>query len=368
MNNVIVGMSGGVDSSVAAAKLVEEGHRVTGLFMKNWEEDDTEAYCAAAEDLADAQEVCDRLDIPLHTINFSSEYWDRVFTEFIDECAAGRTPNPDILCNREIKFKEFLRYARDLGADGIATGHYAGAGESKYGWSLFRAKDHEKDQTYFLYAIEQSALKQTIFPLASMRKDEVRNLAEKSGLITANKRDSTGICFIGERRFKEFLQRYLQPQPGMIKDLNEQTVGQHDGLMYYTLGQRQGLGIGGAGDAWYVAAKDLDQNVLYVVQGHDHPALFSSWTQTEEVHWIADAPKLPLRCTAKSRYRQIDQECTVTDGGDGTLQVRFSRPQWAVTPGQALVLYQDQICLGGATIENCEALANLAQSARAQLG
>jgi len=362
--HIVVGMSGGVDSSVAALRLQQQGHRVSGLFMKNWEEDDDDTYCAAAQDLADAQAVCDKLDIPLHTINFSTEYWDRGFQEFLDECAAGRTPNPDVLCNREIKFKEFLEQAHKLGADGIATGHYANVGQTAYGLSLLRAADRDKDQSYFLYAIAQSALRQTTFPLAELHKSEVRKLAQRHGFVNAQKKDSTGICFIGERRFKDFLQRYLHPQPGEIRDLANNPIGQHDGLMYYTIGQRQGLGIGGAGDAWYVVAKDMAHNVLYVAQGHDHPALFSSWLRTETVHWIAAPPPLPLRCTAKTRYRQADQDCTVEALTANTLTIQFAQPQRAVTPGQAVVLYDGEVCLGGATILDCEALSAPALNAR----
>ena len=359
--HVVIGMSGGVDSSVAALLLLREGYTVTGLFMKNWEEDDTEEYCAAAEDLADAQAVCDRLDIPLHTVNFSHEYWERVFSYCLTEYAAGRTPNPDVLCNKEIKFKEFLDQARRLGADLIATGHYARTDTCDGARRLLKGCDGAKDQSYFLYTLEQSALTQTLFPIGDRNKGDVRALARRAALATHDKRDSTGICFIGERRFKDFLSRYLDTQVGEIRDLNDRILGRHDGLAFYTLGQRQGLGVGGAGDAWYVAAKDVAANVLYVVQGHDHPALMSHRLRADALHWLAPAPPAtPLACTAKTRYRQTDQPCLITTVRDGAAEVRFEQPQRAVTPGQAVVFYDGDVCLGGGVIRSSDARAQAA--------
>ncbi len=355
--HIVVGMSGGVDSSVAALLLRDGGFRVTGLFMKNWEEDDSDQYCAAADDLADAQVVCDRIGIPLRTINFSHEYWERVFREFLAEYRCGRTPNPDVLCNREIKFKEFLDHAKALGGDRIATGHYAGVDRLDGRYRLLRGRDRSKDQSYFLYALGQRALANSLFPLASLTKSQVRDIARKAGLAVHDKRDSTGICFIGERRFDEFLRRYIEPHPGEVRDPAGRVVGQHNGLTYYTIGQRHGLGIGGSGEPWYVAAKDPDRNVLYAVQGHEHPALHSEWLIAEHVNWISgQQPALPLRCRAKIRYQQDDQPCVVESVGEDTLCVRFEQSQRAVTPGQAVVLYQDEVCLGGATIVTCAAL------------
>jgi len=351
--HVVVGISGGVDSAVAALRLLDAGYRVTGVFMKNWEEDDDEEYCSAAEDLAVAKDVCKVLDIPLRTVNFASEYWDRVFQYFLDEYQAGRTPNPDVMCNKEIKFKAFLDFAMDLGASKIATGHYARVAQTDDGFHLQRGIDHNKDQSYFLYMLGQVELSRSLFPLGEMEKPRVRELAEQAGLPNYARKDSTGICFIGERRFKDFLARFLPGQPGEIRALDDDTVlGRHDGLMYHTLGQRQGLGIGGAGDAWYVARKDLQHNVLYVVQGQKHPALYSSALLTGMPNWtLGRPPSLPLQCTAKTRYRQPDQQCTVTAAPDGQLRADFSEPQRAVTPGQSLVLYDGDDCLGGAIIE-----------------
>ncbi len=354
-------MSGGVDSSVAAMLLQQAGYAVTGLFMKNWEEDDTEEYCAAARDLADAQAVCDRLGIPLNTVNFSYEYWERVFSYCLAEYAAGRTPNPDVLCNKEIKFKEFLRHAQHLGADLIATGHYARSATRDGAPQLLKGRDPNKDQSYFLYTLERSALAQTLFPLGEHYKRDVRQWAQQAALITHDKRDSTGICFIGERRFKDFLGRYLTREAGEIRDLHDRVVGRHDGLAFYTLGQRQGLGVGGAGDAWYVAAKDLAANVLYVVQGHDHPALMSRRLRAVDLHWLGSAlPDLPFTCAAKTRYRQADQACRITQWQDGVIDVEFVEPQRAVTPGQAVVFYDGDVCLGGGVIRTSDTLAQAA--------
>ena len=356
--HVVVGLSGGVDSAVAAALLLEQGYKVTGLFMKNWEDDDDDEYCAAAVDLSDAEAVCSILGIELRTINFSHEYWERVFTQFLDQYESGYTPNPDVLCNREIKFKEFLEYAQTLGADRIATGHYVGAQRNGNETLLLRGRDVEKDQSYFLYALNQTALEHSLFPLFTWSKTKVREKAGRLGLSVHDKKDSTGICFIGERRFKDFLRNYIDSNKGQIRDLNETIVGEHDGLVFYTLGQRQGLGIGGAGEPWYVVRKDMTHNVLYVTQGHEHPALFSAWLQANELNWISGStPGAPITCTAKTRYRQADQECTIESITNGLALVRFIQPQRAVTPGQSVVFYDGDTCLGGGTIVTCEALA-----------
>ncbi|MFV8817237.1 tRNA 2-thiouridine(34) synthase MnmA [Haliea sp. E17] len=353
---VIVGMSGGVDSSVSAVLLLEQGYTVEGLFMKNWEEDDGTEYCTAKEDFADAQAVADNLGIPLHGANFAAEYWDNVFEHFLAEYRAGRTPNPDILCNREIKFKAFLDYARMLGADRIATGHYVRRGEVNGRAALLKGLDVNKDQSYFLHAVGHEEIGESLFPVGELEKPAVRALAEQHGLATAKKKDSTGICFIGERRFKDFLQQYLPAQPGDIHSLDGEYLGRHQGLMYHTIGQRQGLGIGGLanhGDApWYVVGKDLDNNVLLVAQGNEHPALYSDSLRLGEVYWVAgEAPAMPLHCTAKVRYRQADQACTVYAEGAG-YRVEFAEPQRAVTPGQSAVFYSGEICLGGGVIES----------------
>jgi tRNA-specific 2-thiouridylase len=349
-------MSGGVDSSVTAHLLQKQGYRVTGLFMKNWEEDDTEEYCAAAADLRDAAQVCDTLDIELHEVNFAHEYWENVFAHFLAEYQAGRTPNPDILCNKEIKFKEFLLQAEAMGADFIATGHYVAKGICQQGgqsqFSLLRGADTNKDQSYFLYTLQQTALAKSLFPLGEISKPEVRAIADEMGFVTHNKKDSTGICFIGERRFKDFLSTYLKPNPGLMVGIDGNTVGEHDGLMYYTLGQRHGLNIGGPGEAWYVAGKDMDRNQLLVVQGHDHPAMLTQTVVASGADWVSgQAPEVNSALTAKTRYRQRDQSCRLLEvDGSGTVTVQFDEPQRAVTPGQALVLYADRCCLGGATI------------------
>ncbi len=358
-SKVIVGMSGGVDSSVSALLLREQGYRVEGLFMKNWEEDDGTEYCTAKEDFADARAVADRLGIPLHGANFAAEYWDNVFEHFLDEYRSGRTPNPDILCNREIKFKAFLEYALMLGADYIATGHYTRRGRSDRGQAtLLKGLDPNKDQSYFLHAVGHEELDKTLFPVGEIEKPEVRRLAEQHQLATAKKKDSTGICFIGERRFKDFLEQYLPAQPGDIYSLDGELLGRHQGLMYHTIGQRQGLGIGGLAnhgdEPWYVVAKDLEQNRLLVAQGNDHPALFKTSLRTGAVYWVAgEAPGLPLACSAKVRYRQSDQSCTVRADGQG-YRVEFEQPQRAVTPGQSVVFYQGDLCLGGGVIEHAE--------------
>jgi len=354
---VIVGMSGGVDSSVAALLLLQQGYQVEGLFMKNWEEDDDTDYCTAKVDLADAQAVCDRLGVKLHTANFAAEYWDGVFEHFLAEYRAGRTPNPDILCNREIKFKAFLEYATLLGADYIATGHYVRRHTENGETRLLKGLDNNKDQSYFLCAVSETCLERSLFPVGHLEKSEVRALASEQDFVTSSKKDSTGICFIGERKFKDFLQKYLPAQPGNIKTVDGDIIGKHHGLMYHTYGQRQGLGIGGLSDhdeaPWYVVGKDLTHNSLIVAQGSEHPALFSSALQASQVAWINHrAPTLPMRCTAKIRYRQADQDCRVAvDADNRHIRVSFDKPQRAVTPGQAIVFYQGEICLGGGVIE-----------------
>ncbi|SDU02875.1 tRNA 2-thiouridine(34) synthase MnmA [Halopseudomonas salegens] len=355
---VIVGMSGGVDSSVSAALLLEQGYRVEGLFMKNWDEDDGTEYCTAKEDLADAQAVADRLGITLHTANFAAEYWDNVFEHFLHEYKAGRTPNPDILCNREIKFKAFLDYALALGADLIATGHYCRRGDREGQTMLLRGLDNNKDQSYFLHAVGGEQLARTLFPVGELEKPEVRRIAEKYDLATARKKDSTGICFIGERRFSDFLKQYLPAQPGDIETTAGEVIGRHHGLMYHTIGQRQGLGIGGlagaSDDPWYVLRKDLTRNVLIVGQGNDHPWLFSSALTCGEIYWVNPIDlSQPRRLTAKVRYRQPDQHCLLEKTATG-YRVSFDEPQRAVTPGQSVVFYDADVCLGGGVIETAE--------------
>lgn len=349
-------MSGGVDSSVAALLLKQEGYVVEGLFMKNWDEDDGTEYCTAKTDLLDAAAVCQKLGIHLHTANFASDYWDNVFEHFLSEYKAGRTPNPDILCNREIKFKVFLEYAEKLGADYIATGHYANTETENYHTYLIKGLDGNKDQSYFLHAVGEEAFARTLFPIGGIEKPIVRQMAEENGLVTHNKKDSTGICFIGERRFKDFLQNYLPAQPGNIVTDKGEVIGRHDGLMYHTIGQRQGLGIGGVAgakeEAWYVAKKDLNTNELWVVQGGQHPLLFSSTLIAEQIHWINNTPPAEgALLSAKVRYRQEDQSCTITHNDNGDLEVHFDKPQRAVTPGQSVVFYEDHRCLGGGVIK-----------------
>lgn len=349
----MIGLSGGVDSAVAALLLQEQGWEVEALFMKNWEEDDDAEYCAAAEDLADAQAIADKLGIPLHSVNFSAEYWDRVFQYFLQEYQAGRTPNPDVLCNREIKFKAFLDHSLDRGADHIATGHYARV-ICDANCHLLQAADDNKDQTYFLYMLGQHALGHSLFPLGDLTKPKVREIARQAGFSNYKKKDSTGICFIGERRFKDFLSTYLPANPGAMQTADGEVVGQHQGLMYYTLGQRQGLGIGGIAGSdeapWFVAAKDLEHNLLIVVQGHDHPLLFANTLQAEGLHWTCDSPPADtFHAQARCRHRQPLQHCQVHIEKDH-MQVQFDHPQRAITPGQSIVLYSDGECLGGGVI------------------
>jgi len=356
---ITVGMSGGVDSAVSARLLIEQGYAVGALFMKNWEEDDGTDACTAVADLADAQQVCDALGIALKTVNFAYEYWEKVFENFLSECAAGRTPNPDILCNQHIKFKAFLDYALDQGADLIATGHYARIQQREGRFALLKAFDQSKDQTYFLYRLNQRALSRCLFPLGEVQKSEVRNIAFDSGFENHDKKDSTGICFIGERNFFPFLQRFLPAQPGEIRDTHDRVLGEHQGLMYYTLGQRQGLGIGGVRGAgneqpWYVVKKDLQNNVLIVAQGHDHPMLYAQHIQANQLTWLSgESQPQQFNCQAKSRYRQPDQRCIVELNTDQTsCRVTFEQQQRALTPGQSVVFYRDDECIGGGVIQS----------------
>lgn len=352
---VVIGMSGGVDSSVAAYLLKEQGYDVIGLFMKNWDDTDEFGHCTAEDDYEDVRKVCDQIGIPYYTVNFEKQYADKVFAYFLDEYKRGRTPNPDVMCNREIKFGEFLEKAKSLGADYVAMGHYAGVREVDGKYQLLRGVDTRKDQSYFLNRLTQTQLSQALFPLGEYEKPEIRAIAERIGLVNAKKKDSTGICFIGERNFKEFLSHYLPAKPGEIRDLStDQVLGNHDGLMYYTLGQRQGLGIGGigTGEPWFVVEKDLERNILYVVQGELHPSLYSYSLTADDVNWVkGEPPGTEFRCTAKFRYRQPDQEVIVHITGENTCRVDFVHPQKAITPGQAVVFYHDEVCLGGGTID-----------------
>lgn len=355
--HIIVGMSGGVDSSVAALLLKEQGHHIEGVFMKNWEEDDTDTFCPASQDMEDAQRVCDQLQIPLHRVNFAEEYWERVFTDFLDEYKAGRTPNPDILCNKEIKFKAFLNYARQRGADYIATGHYACCTFTNNQFHLMKGLDTGKDQSYFLYTLTQEQLSQSVFPIGELNKNTVRELAHKAGFQNHAKKDSTGICFIGEKKFKTFLNEYLPAKPGDIVTTEGIVIGKHDGLMFYTVGQRQGLKIGGLKNAteaaWYVVNKNTESNTLIVAQGQNHPALYTPSLMTREIHWIqGTSPKFPLKAFAKTRYRQADQACVIHQLDEKQYKIDFMEPQRAVTPGQSVVFYQGNECLGGGVIES----------------
>ena len=349
---IVVGMSGGVDSSVATLLLKEQGYDVIGVFMKNWEEKDENGICTAESDWRDVRDVCDLIGIPYYSVNFAREYWDRVFSYFLDEYRAGRTPNPDVLCNREIKFRAFLDFALQLGASRMATGHFVQTNEQG---DLFRGVDPGKDQSYFLYMLHREQLKKAVFPVGGMTKAEVRRIAAERGLPVSQKKDSTGVCFIGERKFKQFLQTYLPAQPGDMVSPEGQVVGRHDGLMYYTLGQRRGLGIGGCGDgrSWFVIGKDLERNRLLVAQGEDHPMLYSTRCIAGGVTWVGDAPLREgetLRCTARFRYRQGDQPVEATLTGNKLL-IHSLTPQRAVTPGQSAVLYDGERCLGGAVVE-----------------
>lgn len=358
---VVIGMSGGVDSSVSAHLLKEQGYEVIGLFMKNWEDDDNTEFCSSRQDWIDAASVADVVGVDIEAVNFATEYKDRVFSEFLREYQAGRTPNPDVLCNAEIKFKAFLDHAMQLGADYIATGHYARVREVEGRFELLKAKDLTKDQSYFLHRLNQAQLSKTLFPLGEIRKTEVRKIAEQLQLPNAAKKDSTGICFIGERPFREFLNRYLAQQPGPIKTPEGEVIGQHIGLSFYTIGQRKGIGIGGikshqnhdgSSDAWYVARKDMANNTLYAVQGHGHRWLLSSTLQADQASWIAGTPPDINSLMAKTRYRQADVAGNFFAMNDQQFQLNFSDAQWAVTPGQSAVLYQGDVCLGGGIIRN----------------
>ncbi len=372
---VVVGLSGGVDSAVTAWLLKQQGHEVVGIFMKNWEDDDDSEYCSSNVDFVDAAAVADVIGIEIEHVNFAANYKDRVFAEFLREYQAGRTPNPDILCNAEIKFKAFLDHAMRLGAEKIATGHYArvrevgatpGAGmDSRF--ELLKGLDPSKDQSYFLHRLNQAQLSKTWFPIGELHKTEVRRLASEIGLPNARKKDSTGICFIGERPFREFLNRYIAKEPGPIKDERGRTIGQHVGLSFYTLGQRQGLGIGGikakgaqrgGGEhaPWFVARKDMASNTLWVVQGHDHPWLLSTSLQAQDLSWVAGVAPAPGRLAAKTRYRQTDAPCTLHANSPESIRLDFTEPQWAVTPGQSAVLYDGEVCLGGGVIHAASAL------------
>ena len=353
---IMVAMSGGVDSSVSALLLLQQNHSIAGMFMKNWEEDDRLGACSAAEDAVDAGSVAQKLGITLHRRNLATEFWDYVFDDFLTEYSAGRTPNPDILCNREIKFRAFLDHARDLGADFIATGHYVRSDERDGVRRLLRGIDENKDQSYFLYTIGQHQLAQTLFPVGELTKPEVRAMAEKAGLLVHDKKDSTGICFIGERNFREFLGEFIEADPGEIRTTEDKLIGKHEGLMFHTLGQRQGLGIGGVrgcpDEPWYVLHKDLEKNILYVGQGHEHPWLLSKRLIAGQLSWVSGhAPEPGSRLTAKVRYRQPDQACIVGSVEDGRLELHFKRNQRAATPGQSVVLYEEDNCLGGGIID-----------------
>ncbi|SHE71573.1 tRNA (5-methylaminomethyl-2-thiouridylate)-methyltransferase [Seinonella peptonophila] len=355
---VVVGMSGGVDSSVTAWLLKEQGYDVIGLFMKNWDDTDEFGNCTATDDYEDVRQVCDQIGIPYYAVNFEKEYYQKVFSYFLDEYKKGRTPNPDVMCNREIKFGEFQQKALQLGADYIATGHYARIKKHNREVQLLRGLDPKKDQTYFLYAVANEQFSRVLFPLGEMTKQKVREIAAQVGLATAKKKDSTGICFIGEKNFRQFLSQYLPAQPGEIYTLEGELKGEHQGLMYYTLGQRQGLGIGGSGtgEPWFVIKKDVSTNRLYIGQGHDHPALFSSRIYASGLNWLGtnQAPLQPFTCTARVRYRQADQPATVYPQKDGQFIVEFQEPQRAVTPGQSVVLYNEESCLGGGIIEQVD--------------
>lgn len=349
---VVVGMSGGVDSSVTALMLKEQGYDVIGVFMKNWDDTDEFGVCTATEDYEDVRKVANQIGIPYYAVNFEKEYWDKVFTYFLAEYKLGRTPNPDVMCNKEIKFKAFLEHAENLGADYVATGHYARAVRDENGEvKMLRGQDQNKDQTYFLNQLSQAQLQKVMFPLGEIEKPEVRRLAEAADLATAKKKDSTGICFIGERNFKEFLSEYLPAQPGNMSTLDGKVMGKHDGLMYYTIGQRQGLGIGGEGEPWFVVGKDVESNTLFVEQGFDHPAMTSTALIANQVSWTSSTPKTgTFDCTAKFRYRQADVPVTVEVNED-EIKVTFKDAARAVTPGQSVVLYDGDECLGGATID-----------------
>ncbi|WHY70678.1 tRNA 2-thiouridine(34) synthase MnmA [Fictibacillus enclensis] len=349
---VVIGMSGGVDSSVAALMLKQQGYDVIGIFMKNWDDTDEFGVCTATEDYNDVIAVANQIGIPYYAVNFEKEYWDKVFTYFLEEYKAGRTPNPDVICNKEIKFKAFLDHAMSLGADFVATGHYARVAEQDGEVKMLRGVDENKDQTYFLNQLSQEQIEKVMFPIGELNKPQIRQMAAEAGLATAKKKDSTGICFIGERDFKDFLSNYLPAKPGEMRTLDGDFKGKHDGLMYYTIGQRHGLGIGGSGEPWFVVGKDLTENVLFVEQGFDHESLYSESLTAVQPSWMSNKPmEKTFHCTAKFRYRQPDKGVTVNLLDDGKLHVVFDEPQRAITPGQAVVFYDGDICLGGATID-----------------
>ncbi len=354
---IIVGLSGGVDSSVTALLLKQQGYEVEGLFMKNWEEQMPGGECMWEADVEDAMHVCELLEIPINTIDLANDYWEKVFSNFLEEYKNGRTPNPDVLCNQEIKFSAFLDHATDMGARKIATGHYARITQVDDHFQLRKGLDGNKDQSYFLCRLNQEQLRLSLFPIGELEKHEVRKLAKKAGFLTHDKKDSTGICFVGERPFREFLSRYLPEQVGEIHNSDGVVIGQHNGVFYYTLGQRQGLGIGGVqgtiDSPWYIYKKDIDNNILYAVQGHDHPLLFSQQLTATDVNWIqGTAPETPYECAAKTRYRQADQKCTIDLIDDDNCSVSFTEPQRAVTPGQFVVFYDGNVCLGGGIIDS----------------
>jgi tRNA-uridine 2-sulfurtransferase len=349
MKTVIVGMSGGVDSSVSALLLKRQGYHVIGVFMKNWEESE-ESDCPAAQDYEDVAAVCHHIGIPYYSVNFSKEYWDAVFAHCLDEYRAGWTPNPDILCNKEIKFKVFLKKALELGADFLATGHYCQTKIFENQLCLARGWDKEKDQSYFLHAIDKSVLQRVLFPIGDLTKKEVRGIAAAEGLATAKKKDSTGICFIGKRNFKDFISRFIPYQSGQFQRLNGEVVGDHEGIAFYTIGQRKGLGIGGKGDAWFVVGKDPQRNIVFIEQGEDHPALYRKELFAKELNWMMELPNFPFRCTAKIRYRIPDAQCTIIGYENENLRIVFDQPQKAVTPRQSIVFYKDEFCLGGGLI------------------
>jgi tRNA-uridine 2-sulfurtransferase len=360
---VVVGLSGGVDSAVTAHLLKQQGFDVVAIFMKNWEDDDDDEYCSSRQDFLDAASVADVLGIEIEHVNFAAEYKDRVFAEFLREYKAGRTPNPDVLCNAEIKFKAFLDHAMRLGAEKIATGHYARVREVGGRFELLKGLDHTKDQSYFLHRLTQAQLSKTLFPVGELRKTEVRRIADEIGLPNAKKKDSTGICFIGERPFREFLNRYIHKEPGPVRDENGRVIGKHEGLSFYTLGQRQGLGIGGVkakgaqrggGEhaPWFVARKDIEKNTLWVVQGHDHPWLQSIALDADDASWVAGEAPGEGVYGSKTRYRQADAPCKLAPRANGAFHLDFPQPQWAVTPGQSAVLYDGDVCLGGGVISS----------------
>jgi tRNA-uridine 2-sulfurtransferase len=356
-NKIIVGISGGVDSSVTAMLLKEQGYDVEALFMKNWNDQSEDGACMWEADVEDAMMVCDKLDIPLNTVDLSADYWDNVFKNFLTEYKNGRTPNPDVLCNQEIKFKAFLEHAEQLGAKQIATGHYARISNENNSYQLLKGLDQNKDQSYFLCRLNQNQLEKALFPIGELEKPDVRKRAEQAGLITHNKKDSTGICFIGEQPFRQFLSHYIPADPGLIKTTEGQTIGEHEGVFYYTLGQRQGLGIGGVKGAsdspWYVVQKNIEENELIVAQDHDHPLLHSHKLTASNINWISGKiPDLPYQCNAKNRYRQADQECVIEKVENGNYSVSFSSSQRAITPGQFIVFYKENVCLGGGIIDS----------------